>query len=139
MEKSFELLEHTADMGIRAFGRSLPELYENAARGMMGQLVSGASVRPVSEEQVVVEGTDAVELLVAWLHEILYRFDVKRRAFAEVCVVEFSEWRIAATLRGEPLDLSRHECELEIKAVTYHGARVEHTADGWVADVFLDI
>jgi SHS2 domain-containing protein len=140
MKRPFEILEHTADVGIRAFGRTLPELYENAARGMLEVLLDPASVRPAEEETVAVAGTDAVDLLVVWLHEILLRSDARKRAFAQVRVSEVAEWRLAATLRGEPLDRSRHELRTEIKGVPYYGARVERTeSGGWVAEVYFDI
>jgi len=139
MERPFEILEHTADVGVRAFGRTLPELYENAARGMLEVLCDPASVRPAEEEIVAVAGTDAVDLLVVWLHEILLRSDVQKRAFAQVRVSEVAEWRLTAALKGEPLDRSRHELRAEIKGVPYYGARVEKTASGWVAEVYFDI
>ena len=139
MDKPFEILEHTADVGIRAFGRELPELYENAARGMLGVLLDPASVRPAQEETVAVSGADAVDLLVVWLHEILLRFEARKLAFAQVRVSEVAEWRLVATLKGEPLDRSRQELRAEIKGVPYYGARVERAASGWVAEVYFDI
>jgi len=139
MDKPFEVLEHTADVGIRAFGRTLPELYENAARGMLEVLFDPASVRPVEEETVTVAGADAVDMLVVWLHEIILRADARKRAFAQVRVSEVAEWRLVATLSGETLDRSRHELRAEIKGVPYYGARVERTEEGWVAEVYFDI
>jgi SHS2 domain-containing protein len=139
MDRPFEILEHTADVGIRAFGRALPELYENAARGMLALLLDPASVRPVEEETVAVAGADAVDLLVVWLHEILLRSESRKRAFAQVRVSEVAEWRLVATLKGEPLDRSRQELRAEIKGVPYYGARVVRTSSGWVAEVYFDI
>jgi SHS2 domain-containing protein len=153
MERPFEILEHTADVGIRAFGRTLPELYENAARGMLEVLLDPASVRPAEEEAVAVAGADAVELLVVWLHEILLRSDARKRVFAQARVSEVAEarsaaaaaaaakagWRLAATLKGEPLDRRRHHLRAEIKGVPYYGARVERAESGWMAEVYFDI
>jgi SHS2 domain-containing protein len=139
MNKRFEILEHTADIGIRAFGRTLPELYENAARGLLELLLSPRHVRPAEEETVTVTGTDAVDLMIVWLHEILLRTDARKRAFADVRVSEVGEWRLVATLKGEPLDGSRHKLRMEVKGVTYHAARVEKAESGWVAEVFLDV
>ena len=70
---------------------------------MLEVLLDPASVRPAEEEAVAVAGTDAVDLLVVWLHEILLRADARKRAFAQVRVSEVAEGRLAATLRGEPL------------------------------------
>ncbi len=139
MREPFEILEHTADIGIRAFGRTLPEVYENAARGMLRLIVDPASVRPEKEEPVAVQGSDAVDLLVAWLHEVLFRVDARKQVFAEVHVEEVTEWRLRATLKGENMDFSRHIINNEIKAATYHGARVVKEAGGWAAEVLFDI
>lgn len=139
MAKSFEIMEHTADIGIRAFGRTLPEVYENAARGMLELIAPPSSVRSVEEETITAAGADAVDLLVVWLHELLVAFDGRKRVFAEVRVDQLADWRLSATLKGEALDRARHELGMEIKGVTYHGARVERTESGWIAEVLFDI
>ena len=139
MPDPFEILDHTADIGIRAFGPNLPGLFENAARGTLHLIADPESVRPASEEILEVRGSDAVDLLVAWLHEIIFRCDAHHRLFADVRVDHFSRWCLRATLRGEPLDLARHRVRAEIKGVTYHAARVQETAHGWVAEILFDV
>jgi SHS2 domain-containing protein len=139
MDAPFETIEHTADIGLRAHGASLPELYANAARGLLSLLAAAEKVRPLHEETVTVEGEDAVGLMVAWLHEILFRFSARRTAFAGVEVLELRPWRLTARLRGEPLDPARHDPGEEIKAVTWHGARVEERDGVWTAEVLLDL
>lgn len=139
MRQTFEILEHTADIGVRAYGSTLAEAFEQAARGMLSIMVEPATVRAVEEERIEVTGADAVDLLVTWLMEILYRFDARRRVFADVHVDETGEWRLAGRLAGEPLDRQRHELRTEVKAVTYHHAQVEKTDGGWVVQVIFDI
>jgi len=139
MAQPFEIMEHTADVGVRAFGATLPELYANAARGLLSLLAAPGKVRILCEETVTVEGADAVDLMVTWLHEILFRFDTERMAFADVEVLELQPWRLTARLRGEPLDLARHEPGQEVKAVTWHGALVEERGGVWVAEVLFDL
>lgn len=139
MDAPFEIIEHTADAGLRAHGATLPELYANAARGLLSLLAAVEKVRPLREDTITVEGNDAVDLMVSWLHEILFRSSARRMAFADVEVLELRPWRLTARLRGEPLDPARHEPGEEIKAVTWHGARVEECDGGWVAEVLLDL
>lgn len=139
MKAPFEILDHTADVGIRAHGASPAEVYENVARGLLSLMAEAASVRLEREVVLEVEGADAVDLLVAWLHEILYRFDTRGEVFGAVRVDAFSEWRLRARLQGETLDTARHALGTEVKAVTWHGARVARDEDGWVAEVFLDV
>jgi len=139
MGKGFEVLEHTADMGLRAFGAKLEDVYGNAARGMMSLLVERSDVRRVLEEGVEVEADDAIDLLVKWLHEILYRFEVGGAVYCDVKVEEFQQWRIRGVLVGERFDPARHRLGAEIKGVTWHAARVERVGDGYEADVFFDV
>ena len=137
--QDFEILDHTADVGIRAFGTDRRTVYRNAARGLISLIVDPRTVRAVEEERLTVRGNDPVDLLVAWLHEILYRFDAQRRVYAQVDILKAGENVLRAVLRGEPFDSARHEARGEIKAVTWHGARVERTPTGWVAEIFLDV
>jgi len=135
----FEILEHTADVGIRAYGRSLPELYSNAARALLDIMVRTRDVRPAVSLDVHVAGRDRVELLVAWLHEIIFRFETTGLVFGDAEVRRIEDGSLDGVLRGEPLDSRRHVLGREVKAVTYHGARVDETRDGWIAEVILDI
>lgn len=139
MDKRFETLEHTADIGIRAFGHDRRSLYENAAYGLLSFLVDPATVRRAKVEHVRIEGADPVDLLVAWLHEILFRFDAEGRAYCKATVQAIDETSLTASLHGEAFDPQRHEPVEGIKAVTYHGARVERRGDGWVAEVLFDV
>jgi len=139
MGGTFEILEHTADIGLRARGATPSEACESAALGLMSLLVAPESVRARQEETVAAEGVDAADLLVRWLHEVLFLIDAHRRVFATVRVTDFEEWRLKAVLSGEPFDPRRHKLREEIKAVTYHGARFEPAPDGWIAEVLFDV
>lgn len=139
MEKRYEVLEHTADVGLRAYGKTEEETYANAALGLMSLLCNLEGIQPLEEFEVRAEGPDAVELMVRWLHELLFLFDVEKRVFSEVRVVEHDETSLRAILKGERFDPKRHEPGEEIKAVTYHGAKFERTGEGWVAEVLFDI
>ena len=114
-------------------------MYANAARGMLSLMVSVSSPCTLEEEHVEIEGGDHVDLLVAWLHEILFRFYARQRVFTDVRVEAVKESRLSATLTGEPFDPSRHQALAEIKAATYHAARVEREGEQWVAEIFLDV
>ena len=139
MEKPFEIIDHTADIGVRARGRDLPEVMQRAAQGMFHVILGGAEVRPVEEEVIEVEGDDAVDLMVRWLGELLFRFDARKRVYGEFRVEMPSPNKLRARVRGERLDLARHQPQMEIKAVTYCGARVEQRGEAWFAEVVFDI
>jgi len=135
----FEIFEHTADIGIRVRAARLDGLFGDAARGLFSVLAANLdAVRPLQEMAFTIAGERHDELLFDWLDELLFTFDTKRVLFAEFDV-QFGPAGLTATARGEPIDLARHELNMEVKAITYHGLRVEREGDGWLAEVIVDI
>ncbi len=135
----YEIFEHTADLGLRIIAADLPSLFADAARGLTSVIVANIDeVRPVRELALSVDGTALDELLFDWLSEVLYTFESERLLLSEFDV-QLTPSGLKATARGEPLDLERHALEHEIKAVTYHGLKVEQTPAGWLAEVIVDI
>jgi SHS2 domain-containing protein len=116
----FEPVDHTADLAFVARGRTLTELFTHAAEGMVAFLYDRATVEPLEEERIEVTGEDAEELLVAWLQEILYRHEMKRRLYREFRVESAAPPRLVASAHGELFDPGRHEILAHIKAATYH-------------------
>lgn len=139
MSEPFEILDHTADTGFRAWGATVVELFENSARAMMSIAADTAAVTAGGERNVDVEGEDYESLLVNWLSEILYLFDTNAFAPRDFRVEEITPTRLKARLVGEPRDPKRHPWTLIIKAVTYYELRVEQRNGRWESQVFLDI
>jgi SHS2 domain-containing protein len=115
----FELLDHTADILVKAFGNTLEQCYANAAYAMFDQMVDMAKVDPVGEMEIIIEGVEKEELLYELLSELLYIHDVDGVVFSEF-EVTFNEGGLRCVVRGEALDLGKHGPKTEIKAVTYH-------------------
>jgi len=135
----FEILEHPADIGFRAFGRSLAELFETAALALLSIGGEIEDVAARDEHHVEAAATDYESLLVAWLNEVLYWFDGKRIAFRQFRVQEIEPERVTAIGWGEPRSADRHRAKLIVKAVTWHQLKVSRCDDGWVAEVYLDV
>jgi SHS2 domain-containing protein len=135
----FEIFEVTADKGIRAWGRDLPEVFANAARGLWSLIVEPGAVRPLQAFPVRAEGSDRETLLVAWLNELLYLYEVERVVLAEFAVTRLDEASLEATVRGEPVDRTRHPMVGHVKAVTYHLLHVRPAGAGWEAQVVVDV
>src|SRR5262245_17755043 len=135
----YETFEHTADLGLRVRAPDLDTLFAEAAEALFSTLVEDLGTVVASRKlEVRLEGDDREYLLFDWLKALLYHFDAEHLLFS----------RFEARLRpggldgaawGEPLDRGRHELAHEVKAVTYHGLKVERTADGWLAEVIVDI
>jgi SHS2 domain-containing protein len=132
----FEELDHTADVGIRAYGATLEELFANAAAGMSSLITDLDRVVPKGEVVVRVKGEDMGELLVNWLQELLFLHETQHLLLCEFDVT-LDGLALNARARGEGIDKGRHELKLAIKAVTYHNLKID-PAKG-VAEIIFDI
>ena len=135
----FELFEHTADLGLRVHANSLQELFIDAARGLLVMHVANPNdVRPLESKTISLTADGPAYLLFDWLSELLYAFETDKLLFSDF-ELKIDGNNLTAICRGEPMDQTRHRMEHEVKAITYHGLRVEQTASGWEAEVIVDI
>lgn len=143
MEK-FRVLEDdaTADIAYFAYGKSLEEMYENAALGLFSLI---AELQKVDERQVdliTVEAEDREALMLDFLNELIYRWDTEGVLFSSFsCELdETSEGlKLVAECKGEVFDEERHEINAEVKAVTYFGMEVKKENDTWKTKVTPDV
>ena len=138
-EGGYEFFEVTADEGLRAWGRSMGEAFVNAARGMFDLVVDSSGLCPVESRRIQVEGRDREALLVAWLSELLYRFEVEGFVPVEYEIVNLGDRQLEAKVRGDILDPTRHSVKGLIKAATYHLLEVKETGGRWQVQVVLDV
>ena len=137
----FEVFEHTADVGLRIEATNLEELFVAAARGVFSLVVENhEAIEPRQTVRIELESEDLLGLFVDWLRELIYRFETEHLLLGEFRVQLSADRRkLSADCRGEPADWSRHLPDNELKAVTYHGLRLEQTPNGWEAEVIFDI
>ena len=137
MTAHFEILEHTADVGLQLQGDTLEELFQAAGEGFA--TLQGAWFAGVGEErEVEVRAVDNPGLLVAWINELLYMQEAEDAVFGGFGVKRVADGALQAVVRISP----RAERELEavgVKAATYHRLRLERGSGGWTADVYLDV
>jgi SHS2 domain-containing protein len=135
----YELFDHTADLGLRATGRDLESLLCAAAEGLFAILVEPAVNESRGErlELPRIEGTRPDWLLFDWLSELLFVFE-SRRLLLSGFEVRLDARGLRAASRARPIG-ERDRLLHEVKAITYHGLRVERTADGFEAEVIVDI
>jgi SHS2 domain-containing protein len=135
----FETFDHTADVGLRIRAADLDTLFADAARAMFSVMAGDlAAVRPREEVRIALEADELDALLREWLGELLYMFHVRKLVFSDFSV-SVCQRGLQGSARGEPMDAARHQLDVEIKAVTWHGLKVEQTNDGWLAEVIVDI
>ncbi len=139
MAKKYTIFDHTADLGIEIYGKTLPELFANAAFAVFDIITDLRFVRATEERQIVVEGSGWEDLLVNYLREILYLYNGEGLLLKEGTVTEIDQRRLLGAVSGERFNPARHRINAEIKAVTYHQAAVRETQDGWIGRVIFDV
>lgn len=125
MVRRFRLIEHTADMGLVAYGESLAEAFANAAYGLFSLIVEPNKVKEKESRKVTVQAQDAEGLLFNWINELIYIFEVERLLFKSFDITEFTGQSLEATCWGEKYDPSRHQLKTGVKSATYHMLKVD--------------
>ena len=137
--KRYEIIEHTADIGLRCWGGDLKELFINAAYGMFSILADLKNVRSKKSLEIKLEAPNVEELFLSWLSELLYQYNSKSIIFKEFLIDKLSQNLISAQAKGEKLNLKRHRLKTEIKAATYHQLKVQKMKNYWQGEVIFDI
>jgi SHS2 domain-containing protein len=135
----FRFIDHTADVGVHAFGTDPAELFVNAARAMLTILTDTAAIRGRTHRRIEVEGRDWPDLMVNWLREVLYLWNGEALLADRIRIEHISEGRLGADLTVQPYDPQRHAVAAEIKAVTYHQISVQQALTGWEAKIIFDV
>jgi SHS2 domain-containing protein len=138
MEREYEIIDHTADVGIKAFGMDLERAFANAARAMFSLITDLDSIRETLYRDVKVSAPDREVLLVEWLNELIYLFDVEQVLFKKFDINLVKENQLKARCYGEKVDRSRHEIKMGIKSATYHMLKVDKNSE-YRVQVLLDI
>ena len=135
----YETFDHTADLGLRIRTADLPTLFAEAGQALTHLLVENlGSVQAVQRVEWTLPREELTFLLFDHLATILRHFEEDRLVLA-FFEVSLSDTHLQVVAHGEPLDRGRHEPDHEVKAITYHGLRVEPEGDGWIAEVIVDI
>jgi SHS2 domain-containing protein len=139
----FEFLEHTADVYIRAHGKTLEEAFENAALAMFEVMTDTDKVSPDVEDSVEVEAEDEFALLYSWLEALLVKFETKNMLYSKFEVSSIAEtpegFKIKAAVWGEIFNAEKHMQRVGVKAVTYHRMEIIKEIDKVTLEFILDI
>lgn len=139
MEREFEVIDHTADIGITAYGADLKQVFANAARGLFSLITELDTIKEKEQGDIEVTAHDREALLVAWLNELIYMVDAKEMLFHRFELITLTDTELKAKGYGENIDLARHHLKRGVKAVTYHMLKITQEANNWRAQVIFDV
>ncbi|MGO8806956.1 MAG: archease [Candidatus Bathyarchaeia archaeon] len=139
----FEFLEHTADVYIRAFGKTMEEAYANSALAMFEVMTDTDKIAQTSQESLEVEAEDQYALLYNWLEVLLVKFETEGMLYSKFEISDWKEteetFRFKAKIWGEKYDAQKHPQKVGVKAITYHRMMIIREKESAVLEFILDI
>jgi len=136
--KPYKILEHTADVALCVYGRSLNELFVNAAKGLMSFITDEKKITVRKGLLIKLKENNIEELFVSWLNELIFLFSAKSFLSKKFKIEYLDNCRLKATVLGEKFNEKKHIIDTEIKAVTYHELEIKKKRQYWQAKVILD-
>jgi len=136
---AYEIRDHTADILLRAWGASWPDLFCNALAGLYGALGSIVTTDHCHPVTVSLAAEDGEGLFHDWLSEALYYVEARHQVLEVARFAQLNETRLRADAVAHAIDMERSAFDREVKAVTYHELAIRREDDRWVATVVLDI
>ena len=137
MIKKYELIDHTADIAIKAFGDNLEECFKNAAKAMFDLITDNSDIKKIGQYDIILEAPDFEQLLVDWLSELLFLNSAKNLVFGKFDIqIDKKKCRLNAKIFGDKFNLSNHKVGIEIKAITYHMLQVNNKNPFFVQVLF---
>lgn len=137
--KPFEIIEHTADIGIVAYGTDIKQVFANAALGLFNLMADLDNLKEGVKREIELSAEDVEVLLVEWLNELIYISEVEHILFKRFEINELSNTRLKATCFGEKIKAGQHRLKREIKAATYHMLKLNKENSTYKVRIIFDI
>jgi len=138
-KKDFEIIDHTADAAVIAYGVDLKQLFSNAALALFSLVTDPESIRQELQRDVKIISEDKDSLLVEWLNELIYLLDAEHILFSRFDIERLTNDSLKASCYGENVDPLRHRIRVGVKAATYHMLKIDKDSDGYKVQIIFDI
>lgn len=139
----YEQFEHQADIGIRGYGETFEEAFENGAKAMFSVMASLEKVEPKKEIKIECQSSNLEELFVEWLNKLLSGAGIKNLIFSDFKINKIkkvnSDYKLFGLAKGEELNLEKHKPKVEVKAATYSQLKVEKRDNQYIAQTIVDV
>lgn len=139
MRKTFEVINHTADIGIVAYGNDIKQAFANAAVALFSLIIDLNTIKENLYQDVELSAVDQESLLVEWLNELIYLFDVEHVIFKRFEINQLTRNQLQARCFGESVELPRHKLKTGVKAATYHMLKIDKDNGNYRLQVIFDV
>lgn len=138
-DQKYVALDHTGDIRLKVMGKSLPDLFINAAYALFDTITEADKIDAQLSDEIEVAGIDREELLVNWLSELNYLFVTEGKLFNRFEIERFKDTELFGRAIGEKFNSHKHPLRTEIKAVTFHDLLIKKLGDHWETNIVFDI
>lgn len=139
MKPHFDIFDTTGDVGINIYGKSLTDIFEQAAIGLFSFITDLKKIKTNMSKNIEINADSYENLLINWLNELIFLFDTESFVGKKIEIKELTEKRLIAIIKGDFFDEKKHSRGVLIKAATYHKLRLEEKNNGWIASILFDI
>jgi len=138
-KKNYELIEHTADVGIKVKGKNLKGLFKNTALAMFDIIAEKKDLKSQGQKKIKItqKADNLEELFINWLNELLSLSATKELIFSDFKINKLDEKNLETISIGG--DIKNYKVNTEVKAATYHELKIKKIKSGWQAEVILDV
>lgn len=134
----WEHFQHGADIGIRGFGTTVAEAFEQAALALTAVICQPDEIKPLEEVSIQCSSDDIEILFVEWIDAVVYEIATRRMLFSRF-EVRIEKEQLDAKIYGESIDIQRHAPAVEIKGATLTALAVEKSGELWCAECVVDV
>lgn len=141
MAGGYRYLDHMTDAVIEAYGSTLEEAFESAAKALNDTMIDLKGVKPDREVRIQASGHDLQELLFDWLDKVMLLLVADGIVMSEfsVKIQQDNGYSLEGVAKGEKLNLQKHHYKVEIKAVTYHEMEIRQASGSATVRFLLDL
>jgi SHS2 domain-containing protein len=137
--KHYRITMHQSELAVRITGNSQADLFTNSAHALFDVMTDIATIETKETMPLEVEGSDRDDLMVNWMRELLYLYQVSGYLLKEFKIIEVKDTLVKAQVSGEKIDPDRHEIKQEITTVAFHKSRMEKTGNQWIAQLIFEL
>lgn len=138
----FELLEHTADVGVKGYGKNKEEAFQETAKAMYSIIANLKKIQQKKKKKLKIEAENIEELLYKFLNELIFITNTENLLFSgfKVKIKEKNKKYILECIAlGEKMNEKKHELYSDIKAATFTSLRVGKEKKKYFAQCILDV
>ncbi len=138
--KDYELFSHDADVGVRGFGQTINQAFENAAIALTAVICDPKTVYPSDEIYISCHAPDLELLFVDWLNAVIYEMDTRKMLFSYFEVSITDDLHLTARMKGEAVNHLKHQLAVDVKGATYTELEVKQKNNNqWIAQCIVDV